>query len=1273
MILRVKHTDSFAANFTGMIRNLAKISLPFVLLAASQYKADAQVTKLQDYTNNQSATIGTFQGIQLREGGFSGLFPIAGTDGREFWTISDRGVNVDAANANPAGCRPTYDKIYGFPNYAPKIHRIRVNGDSLQILQTTTMKRPNGTNASGLLNPTGFGSTAAEQVSTDTVQNCANFAAKTFPKDVWGIDAEGLAVDRQGNFWICEEGGASIWKLNAFGVVIKRYTPYANLVGAEPQDVLIDTVFKYRKNNRGFEGIAIATSGKIYTMIQSPVLYPNQSTGEATRVHRILEIDPTNDSWRMFAYLNDGIIGASGSNQIRMRDWKIGDIAAINDTTFLVLEAALRGTTDIKRVYKINIKGATPVTSGLYNGKTLEALVDAAGLASAGIIPVQKTLAIDLLANGWPAAYEKAEGLAIINANTVAIVNDNDYGQVSPTENGVATATGIASHLITYGLTGANALTSFNFIGIDLLQGKTAQNSSQSPYVVPSIPGFKATAILTAGDAANNGYRMVGLPDGLGAYDNGDGTFTVLMNHELGNTSGIVRAHGSKGAFVSKWVINKNDLTVVSGADLIQQLRLWNGTGYTTYNAANPFATGLGRFCSADLAKPGAYYNAQTGLGTTARIFLNGEETGSEGRGLAHIATGSEAGTSYELPRLGKFSYENAVAHPASGDKTIVAGLDDATPGQVYFYVGTKTNTGSEIEKAGLTNGNLYAPAVANYILESDGVYPAAGTAFAMVNLGNVQNLTGAQLETASNNAGVTRFLRPEDGAWDPNRPSDFYFVTTNGFNNPSRLWRLRFNDLSNLAAGGTITAVLNGTEGQRMFDNMAIDNSGHIMLQEDVGNNAHIGKIWQYTIGTGNLKIVAQHDSLRFKAGAPLYLTQDEEASGIIDVQEILGPGMFLSSDQAHYGTTTELVEGGQLLALYNPDTDNGNPEINLKGNNISIVAGDNTPLIADNTSFGNVNLGDTPVKQFVIENTGSGSLIVRSIDIYAANASLFSLQNAPAFPLTIAAGGSYTLNVGFAPVVSGNYSAMLQINNNDFNEDPYIVGLAATGYCAPYTTSIAVNPDPAVAGQQAATIYLGYGPSSVILTASANSYGPLSYSWSPVASASASVTVSPQTTTQYTVSVTNAYGCMSSALQTIAVIDIRDGNKNKVFICHNGKVQTISVNAVAEHLAHGDKLGSCNQDSRGLIVSDETESLIYPNPASGDAFLQFNTKETERIALSVSDANGRIIWQQAAKAYAAGEQRVQLPASAWNGGSYVVTINRNGVATTLKLVVIH
>ncbi|MCB0429453.1 MAG: esterase-like activity of phytase family protein [Flavobacteriales bacterium] len=893
-------------------------------LLAFQQESQAQITLLQDYENDVSPAIGTFQGIDYRESGFSALYPIPGTNGTEFWTCTDRGVNIDAANANPAGCHPEYDKLYAFPAYAPKIIRLRLNASgALDVLQVLPMRRPNGTPATGIINPTGFGSTAAELPIKDTVQDCANFNLKVVAKDVYGIDSEGVIVDNDGNFWICEEGGPVVWKLNKNGVVLQRFTPYANQPGAEPIDIAIDSVFKYRRNNRGFEGIALSPNGKIYAIIQSPILYPDASTGENTQVHRILEIDPQTNATRMFAYLNDGEIG-SGSNKIRLKDWKIGDMAAINDHEFLVLEAAARGTSDIKRMYKIDISAATPVHSGLYGGQTLEQLVDATGLSSNGITPVAKTLVMDLLANGWPADLDKAEGLAIINDSTIAIGNDNDYGQASPDEDGIAIATGKKSHVITFRLSGSDKLAGYVAPSTDLLaDGQTGPSTFTTPYLQSSIAQGKFTSILTAGDVVG-GYKMVGIPDGTGAFDNGDGTFTLLVNHEISKGGGAVRAHGSNGAFVSHWIINKSDLSVVSGGDQMQNVKLWNGSGYDAYNAGNPSAlASFDRFCSADLAAPSAFYNSASGLGTENRIFINGEESGTEGRVMGHIATGSEAGTSYQLPYLGRAAWENVVASPYASDKTVVGGMDDGTSGQVHFYIGTKTNTGSDIEKAGLTNGNFYAVKVDGLLSETSASVPVPGTAFSLVNLGQVQNTSGTAINTLCDNAGVTHFLRPEDGAWDPSNPNDFYFVTTNSFSAPSRMWRLRFSDINNPELGGTIEAVLDGTEGQHMFDNMTIDKYGHALLQEDVGNNVHIGKVFQYDIDTDVLTEVGHHDPARFLNGGPLYLTQDEESSGVIDAQDILGGGMFLMVVQAHYNIPGEVYQGGQLLAFYNPDSE--------------------------------------------------------------------------------------------------------------------------------------------------------------------------------------------------------------------------------------------------------------------------------------------------------------------------------------------------------------
>src|SRR6185436_15622477 len=129
-------------------------------------------------------------------------------------------------------------------------------------------------------------------------------------------------------------------------------------------------------------------------------------------------------------------------------------------------------------------------------------------------------------------------------------------------------------------------------------------------------------------------------PDGLGAFDNGDGTFTVLMNHELGRTVGAVRDHGAKGAFVSEWVIDKTTLQVVSGHDLIKHAWTYNPVthAYEDHSATLGNGIAFDRFCSADLADESAFYNSATGLGYNgARIYLNGEESGTEGRAMAHI------------------------------------------------------------------------------------------------------------------------------------------------------------------------------------------------------------------------------------------------------------------------------------------------------------------------------------------------------------------------------------------------------------------------------------------------------------------------------------------------------------------------------------------------------------------------------------------------------------------------------------------------------------
>jgi hypothetical protein len=453
-------------------------------------------------------------------------------------------------------------------------------------------------------------------------------------------------------------------------------------------------------------------------------------------------------------------------------------------------------------------------------------------------------------------------------------------------------------------------------------------SSSQTPYLVSTDSHVYTESLLTTGDSVG-GYKMGGIPDGLGAFDNGDGTFTVLMNHEISGNLGATRAHGATGAYISEWVFDKTTLEVKSGHDLMQHVFTYAGNNtYVDHSATLGNGVAFTRFCSADLADQSAFYNAETGLGYNGgRIFLNGEESGAEGRAMAHIATGAEAGNSYELAWMGNLAFENVVANAHTGDKTVVAAMDDGTNGQVYFYVGDKKATGSAIDKAGLTGGNLFGIHVteldgASNNNESASASPLGAdekSLFTMVNLGDVSNKTGGELDTMSEAQKVTTFLRPEDGAWDTLNPNRFYFVTTDAFNAPSRLWAVDFTDASNPAAGGTIKLLLNGTEGQQMLDNITVNSQGKLILQEDVGNNAHLGKVWQYDPATDALTQIAQHDPARFSG--PNAITQDEESSGVIDISHILGSAgenVYLVDTQVHSASTPELVEGGQLQLIH-------------------------------------------------------------------------------------------------------------------------------------------------------------------------------------------------------------------------------------------------------------------------------------------------------------------------------------------------------------------
>ncbi|MGJ8551013.1 GEVED domain-containing protein [Winogradskyella wichelsiae] len=132
-------------------------------------------------------------------------------------------------------------------------------------------------------------------------------------------------------------------------------------------------------------------------------------------------------------------------------------------------------------------------------------------------------------------------------------------------------------------------------------------------------------------------------------------------------------------------------------------------------------------------------------------------------------------------------------------------------------------------------------------------------------------------------------------------------------------------------------------------------------------------------------------------------------------------------------------------------------NAEINVKGNNISIANGFNTPYGLNNTLYASTNVGATgPEKTYFIENIGATSLNLTGtpkVEIIGAHASDFIVTLQPS--TTIGSGSSSEFRIEFIPTSDGVRTAQVSIENSDSDENPYIFDIKGSAVCSTVLTS--------------------------------------------------------------------------------------------------------------------------------------------------------------------------------------------------------------------------
>ncbi|WP_460985646.1 esterase-like activity of phytase family protein [Spirosoma fluminis] len=358
-------------------------------------------------------------GTTIYNGGFGSAVAADPTDPTVFYLLTDRGPNAAGSAANSI--------IFGKADFTPQIGRFRLVGNQLVLEQMILLKNAAGQLLTGLPNPVGQGNTG---------ELALNLNGQSIAPNADGLDSEGLVLASDGTFWISDEYGPHIVHVDATGKTIERINPFGTGTGGRT----LPKVLARRRPNRGMEGLTITPDGKtLVGLMQSPLYNPSSAAVSGSTVLRIVTFEMATGLTRQYVYLmeNASLTGCS-------------EIAAISNTTFLALERdgdyggnpAKPAT--FKRVYKFDLAGATDISDPangeggkLYNGLTVEQLKDKAGLQTAGVNPVTKSLVLDLLTGISPVyPHDKAEGIALLGSHTLVISNDDDFGVVDNGQNG---------------------------------------------------------------------------------------------------------------------------------------------------------------------------------------------------------------------------------------------------------------------------------------------------------------------------------------------------------------------------------------------------------------------------------------------------------------------------------------------------------------------------------------------------------------------------------------------------------------------------------------------------------------------------------------------------------------------------------------------------------------------------------------------------------------------------------------------------------------------
>ena len=349
----------------------------------------------------------------------SGLFRSFLEGPNVYWMVTDRGPN------------PMNGTVRTFPvaDFTPHLIKVRTNAGKIEILQKLPLKLSNGQAVTGIPN------TTADEVPL----SCGPNPVSSTLRNPNGLDTEDLTRTLDGNFWLVEEHTTSIVKVSPNGVVLERFVPKGFTLPGAGYTVSdkLPAIYSRRRQNRGFEGVTLGWDLRtLYAALQNPLSnppanptavppIPNQNNSRNTR---ILAFDAYSEVPKAeYVYRMSPVAEFGGTVQ---GDVKVSGVVALDPWRLLVLER-----TDARaKIYRVDLTKATNILGTVYDNPATTLsdpnIESEAGFAASGVVALPKELIVDL--GTLPGIPEKIEGITILDWNTIAVSNDNDFN-VGPT------------------------------------------------------------------------------------------------------------------------------------------------------------------------------------------------------------------------------------------------------------------------------------------------------------------------------------------------------------------------------------------------------------------------------------------------------------------------------------------------------------------------------------------------------------------------------------------------------------------------------------------------------------------------------------------------------------------------------------------------------------------------------------------------------------------------------------------------------------------------